>query len=110
MELRQPISGPNRHKQECRFATGFGATIRVTLRVDLYACLNDLADTLKVSCRCLSSLCLFHSSFVVLFFFSRLASSFSLSGPSGVSGCGSECEGERFAPQSSTCGNAWAKR
>ena len=47
MRTRQPISGPRRKELDCWFVTQFGDTIRVTLRVELFAFLRELAMTLK---------------------------------------------------------------
>lgn len=47
MRSRQAVSGPRRKDLEVWFVTQFGDTIMVTLRVELYAFLRDLAMTLK---------------------------------------------------------------
>jgi hypothetical protein len=47
MRTRQAVSGPRRKEMDCWFVTEFGDTIRVTLRVELFAFLRELASTLK---------------------------------------------------------------
>ncbi len=47
MRTRQAVSGPRRREMDCWFVTQFGDTIRVTLRVELFAFLRELAMTLK---------------------------------------------------------------
>jgi hypothetical protein len=47
MRTRQAVSGPRRKELDCWFVTQFGDTIRVTLRVELFAFLRELAMTLK---------------------------------------------------------------
>jgi hypothetical protein len=48
MRTRQDMEGPHKRELDCWFVTEFGDTIQVTLQVELYAFLRELAMTLKV--------------------------------------------------------------